>query len=551
MAVFGGLVSHLPQELVQPAISFGLGIGNLATFIILVGRARESGPEQRGWRLLTLSFLGVMTSNVVLLFTPSPLIWLSPAELIYFGLQLFIAFMQAWALLSWPLRATARTMQRVMNLLGCLIFGGSLFLLVGTLALFQELNHGPSPVYIRMMGLALRVALVGGVTSYILADDPRRVRGPIGWFFAAAVGIVTIIVLVRPYLYDQNALLQPSPLFGIVLLGPLTFAAAAWFRSPVEVPPGEPRLRFPMVDGLLYLPFVAVGAMLIVSALHHQDHLLLPLLGFMGISGLLLARQFLLVRVVRSANERLEERVQDRTRSLEELQKIMLRTERLNSIGVLGAGLTHDLNNALMGIRGSTELARLRLEEGQATTACDLDRILVAADQSATLTGRLMAFARQEEDALGPLDLAGEVSNLEGILRMMLTRNISLKFELGEQPVLVQGSKTQVEQILVNLVGNAKDAMPEGGFIRLKLWTEPHTLPPTACLEVSDTGEGIAADILAKIFDPFFTTKTLGKGTGLGLASVKHLMEDAGGSIQVESEPDHGSRFILRFLLIA
>lgn len=549
MGVFGGLVSYLPFGLVQPVISLSLGLSNIVTFFILMGRAREPGSEQRGWVLLTLSFLGVLGSNLVLMFTPSPLTRVSPAEFLFFGLQLVIALLQASALLSWPFRATARTMQRIMNLLGCLIFGGSLFLMIWATALFLELDHGHWPIYVRMTGLALRVAVVGGVTIYILADDPRRIRGPVGWFFAVAVGLVTIIVLTRPYLYDENALMQPSPLFGIVLLGPLAFAAAAWFRVPVEVPIDEPRLRFPLVDGLLYLPFVAVGALLIASALRQQNHLP-ALIGFMVISGLMLVRQFLLLRVVRIANERLEERVQERTRALEDLQKIMLRTERLNSIGVLGAGLTHDLNNALMGIRASTELARLRLEEGQATLACDLDRILVAADQSATLTGRLMAFARQEEEALGPLDLTHEVSNLEGILRMMLTRNIALKFDLGDHPVLVHGSKTQVEQILVNLVGNAKDAMPHGGFIRVKLWAEPQALPPSACLEVSDTGEGMAAEILAHIFDPFFTTKVSGKGTGLGLASVKYLMEDAEGSIQVESQLEHGSRFTLRFLLV-
>jgi signal transduction histidine kinase len=528
-----------------------LGLSNLVAFITLARRAREPGPEQRGWRLLALSLLGVLVSNVVLLFTPSPLVRVSPAESIFFGLQQIIACLQAWALLSWPFRATARTMQRTLNLIGSLIFGGSLFLMVWTAALFQELDHGQWPIYVRMMGLALRLALVGGVTTYFLADDPRRIRGPAGWLLAAALGFVAFILILRPNLYDGHGVMQPSPLFGIVLSAPLGFTAAAWFRAPVEVPENGPRLRFPMVDGLLYLPFVAVGAILIASALRHPDHLLAPLLGFMAVSALLLVRQFLLLRIVRSANERLEERVLDRTRSLEDLQKIMLRTERLNSIGVLGAGLTHDLNNALMGLRATAEVARLRLEEGQPTSACELDRILVAADQSTTLTGRLMAFARQEEDALGPLDLAEEVANLEGLLRMMLTRDLALKVELDRHPVLVHGSRTQIEQILVNLVGNAKDASPQGGLIRIRLWVEPQAIPPSACLEVSDLGEGMAADLQARIFEPFFTTKAAGRGTGLGLASVKHLMEGAGGSIRVESEPGQGSRFILQFILIA
>lgn len=250
-----------------------------------------------------------MGSNVVLLFTSSLLTRVSPAEVLFFSLQLVIALFQAWAFLSWPFRSTARTTQRVMNLLGCLIFSGSLFLVLWTTALFQELDHGQWPIYVRMMGLALRVAVVGGVTTYILADDPRRMRGPMGWFFVAAVALVSIIAAVRPFLYDLNAQIQPSALFGLVLIAPLAFGTAAWLHAPVEVSVDERRLAFPLVDALLYLPFVAAGGALIASALRHPNHLLAPLVGYMAISALLLARQFPLLRVVRSPNERLEERV--------------------------------------------------------------------------------------------------------------------------------------------------------------------------------------------------------------------------------------------------
>ena len=147
----------------------------------------------------------------------------------------------------------------------------------------------------------------------------------------------------------------------------------------MEVADDQPRLHYPWIEGLLYLPFMTVGGLVILAALSHRDQLLAPLLGFMAVSTLILARQFLLLREVRRANERLEERVLDRTRSLEELQGILLRTERLNSVGALGAGLAHDLNNALGVVRNYAELSRLQLEEGKPTTAADLDRIMVAA----------------------------------------------------------------------------------------------------------------------------------------------------------------------------
>jgi two-component system cell cycle sensor histidine kinase/response regulator CckA len=102
----------------------------------------------------------------------------------------------------------------------------------------------------------------------------------------------------------------------------------------------------------------------------------------------------------------------------------------------------------------------------------------------------------------------------------------------------------------VNLVGNARDAMPEGGIISLKIRVESKAVPPVVSLEISDTGSGMTPDIQARIFQPFFTTKAHGKGTGLGLASVKHLVGHANGTIQVQSQPGLGSRFILRFPLL-
>jgi two-component system cell cycle sensor histidine kinase/response regulator CckA len=228
----------------------------------------------------------------------------------------------------------------------------------------------------------------------------------------------------------------------------------------------------------------------------------------------------------------------------------MLRTERMNAVGAMGAGLAHDLNNALAGIRVQAELTRMRMEDGLSPSVSDLDRILVAADQSTTLTGRLMAFARQEEEALSPLDLAAETSKLENILRMLLTRQISLSLDLGSGPAFIHGSRNHVEQVLVNLIGNARDAMPQGGIITLRIRVEAEAVPPMVRLEVSDTGSGMGPEVLERLFQPFFTTKAPGKGTGLGLASVKHLVEDVNGTIHVHSVLNQGSLFTLRFPLL-
>jgi len=550
MAAFGGLTSVLPSYLIQPVVSMALALANLVALALLFLRSRDPGPERLGWRLMALSILGGIAANTVLLFTPSPLVRVSLTEVLFFGLQVVIALVQAWALLSWPFQRTPYRSSRIRDVLGGLIFAGSLFLLLWTTNLWQEWDHGRWPVFVRIMGLSIRVAIIGGVAAYFLAGDPRRVRGPLGWIFTAAVITVAAVLLLRSYLYDANAVLQPSWIFGLLLVIPLTYAAAAWLEIPVEVPEDLPELPYNIVEVMLYLPFAAVGGTLILTALLHHSHLLHQLIGFVLVSTLLLFRQFLLLREVRLAKFRLEERVLTRTRNLEDLQGIMLRTERMNAVGAMGAGLAHDLNNTLAGIRVQAELARTHVEEGKSPTVSDLDRILVAADQSTALTGRLMAFARQEEEAFSPLDLAAETSKLEKILRMLLTRQTSLSLDLGSGPAFIHGSRNHIEQVLVNLIGNARDAMPQGGTITLRIRVEAEADPPVVRLEVGDTGSGMAPEVLAHLFQPFFTTKAPGKGTGLGLASVKHLVEDVNGSIQVHSVPDQGTLFTLRFPLL-
>ena len=245
----------------------------------------------------------------------------------------------------------------------------------------------------------------------------------------------------------------------------------------------------------------------------------------------------------------LETRVLERTQSLEEVQQAMLRTERLNAMAVLGAGMAHDLNNALAAVKACAELARTNLEEGQTPDPKYLDNILVAAEQSAALTRRLMSFGRVEEEPLTSLCLREELSHLETLFRMLLGRQIVLRLELGESHVPVRGCRAQIEQIFVNLVANARDAMSEGGTITIRLTKDISGGKPIARMEVHDTGGGMTPEVQARIFKPFFTTTGPGQGTGLGLASVRQLMHDLGGSLAVASQPGVGTTFVLRLPL--
>ncbi len=281
---------------------------------------------------------------------------------------------------------------------------------------------------------------------------------------------------------------------------------------------------------------------------HRLDPILLALAS--GMAGLGLFRGALALRDLQQLSAALESRVLERTRDLEAMQEAMLRTERMNAMAVLGAGMAHDLNNALATVRACAELARMKLTDGSAPEIKDLDHILVAADQSAALTRRLMSFGHMEDASPKVICLREELSHLETILRMLLGRHITLRLDLGEARMPVLGPRAQIEQILVNLVGNARDAMPRGGEILIRLSKSTAAGQPIARVEVEDSGEGMTPEIQERIFSPFFTTKGPGRGTGLGLASVRQIMHDLGGTLAVASQPGIGTTFVLRLPLI-
>jgi len=209
----------------------------------------------------------------------------------------------------------------------------------------------------------------------------------------------------------------------------------------------------------------------------------------------------------------------------------------------MGAGLAHDLNNLLGAVKGSADLAVMNLEEGIAPRPEELNRISMAADRAALLTRRLMEFARRENEELQSLDLCRAANDMEATLRLLLPRSVAFSMVVCPgDPLIIMSSRLRLEQMLVNLVANAGDAMPGGGSLSIRV----DRIGPEAeqaMIEVEDTGVGMTPQVLSRIFDPFFTTKAPGKGTGLGLSSLKAMVEESGGRLEVESEPGQGSRF--------
>jgi PAS domain S-box-containing protein len=229
------------------------------------------------------------------------------------------------------------------------------------------------------------------------------------------------------------------------------------------------------------------------------------------------------------------------------------RAQKLEAVGQLAGGIAHDFNNLLTVIIGRSQLLLARADiEGRVRR--DIDLILTTATRAASLTKRVLAFSRKQVLEPKVLDVTGVVSGIMPMLERLIGEHIELVFRPAPALGRVHADPGQLEQVIVNLVVNARDAMPDGG--RLTIETANASLDedyarrhvgarPGAhvMLSVTDTGVGMDAATQARIFEPFFTTKEPGKGTGLGLATVYGIVKQSGGSIWVYSEVGHGSTF--------
>jgi two-component system cell cycle sensor histidine kinase/response regulator CckA len=224
---------------------------------------------------------------------------------------------------------------------------------------------------------------------------------------------------------------------------------------------------------------------------------------------------------------------------------------RLEAIGRLAGGIAHDFNNLLTVIINRTDFAMQDVGNPDALGG-DLAEIHKAADRAAALTRQLLAFSRKQVLKPHLLDLNKIVSGMEGMLRRLLGENIEFEVEFTQSLGKVLADPGQIEQVLMNLACNARDAMPDGGKLTIQTAnieldegcaSQGSRPGPHVMLSVTDTGCGMDEKTRARLFEPFFTTKPTGKGTGLGLATVYGIVKQSGGSIWVRSEPGDGSTF--------
>ena len=273
-----------------------------------------------------------------------------------------------------------------------------------------------------------------------------------------------------------------------------------------------------------------------------------------------LTRKWEVTRQARLQMEDLDRMVSERTRKLEhemadrlKLEAQLRQAQKLEAVGCLAAGVAHEFNNLLTVIQGHAELLRDKTL-GTETALESVTRIAQAAQRAGSLTRRLLTFSHKQPVQLKPIELSAAVQGLAKMLGQLIGENYQLHLDCAGGLPAVQADEGNVEQILINLALNARDAMPSGGSIRIA--TSLAVLDAEAardnvsarpgrfvCLTVSDTGCGMDQEVLGRIFDPFFTTKEVGRGTGLGLSTVLGIVQQHGGWIEVASQVGEGSTF--------
>jgi len=243
--------------------------------------------------------------------------------------------------------------------------------------------------------------------------------------------------------------------------------------------------------------------------------------------------------------------------ALQRAEDDLRQSQKMEALGQLTGGLAHDFNNMLQIVSGNLELLKQRLRHADAKTKRFLDGAIRGADRAGALTRRLLAFAKPSPGVQQVVDVNSVIAGMSDLIRQAVGPRVRVGLELIDGQAPIRADPSQLEATILNLVVNARDAMPSGGMLTISTATGTREdLPPNVkyvpgivsiVIAVADTGIGMGPETIARVFEPFFTTKEQGRGTGLGLAMVYQTVTLAGGHIQIVSEPGKGSVFRLGF----
>jgi PAS domain S-box-containing protein len=226
------------------------------------------------------------------------------------------------------------------------------------------------------------------------------------------------------------------------------------------------------------------------------------------------------------------------------LEKNLRENSKMNALGTMAGGIAHDFNNILSAIIGYAEVLRHKVGEDKKQLHC-IQEIKKSGERGANLVRSLMTYSRQEIQQIARIDLNELLSGLKDMINRLTDEAVNVHWQLSAEPLLFEGQKGKLEQVIINLIVNARDAMPDGGDLYIET-SGRRSEQAEAVLKIRDTGEGMPKEIAEKIFDPFFTTKPLGKGTGLGLSIVHGIIRAHNGNITVDSALGVGTTFTIR-----
>jgi len=522
----------------KAAVVYGLWfvVALLAT-LGAADRGRKEPPLRRAWLLFGLSMVLValnaflVVARLALRGTQAP-----PPSLASFLVTAVSLVLTAGAIHAFS-QAFAPERRGLERILDGAIFAVAFYFLLWLWVVKPLHVSGVAPLlYWGWQGVFITLSASLGVATHALTARDVPLRSPAGILtLAFALFAVVVPFWVRIILQSGPLLLHPVRMV-LFLAYPLSLWAtmAPW----PERRSSQGRLVFRLV--LPYLPAILafLGATFTYLArASERDGIGLALLGLLA--WLLLIRQGLALREIWDANRNLEHKVEARTRELQASEALVARTEQMNLIATLGAGLAHDLNNLLGAAQGYLELAQDRPQRLPEDACRDLDKVAMALLKAGGLTKRIMTMGREERQTAGSVELTGHLRDMEPLLRAIIPMSVDLGLSLPFAPMVLALSPATLDQVIVNLVSNARDATAPGGSIRLAAREEDGGF----LLEVADSGTGMAPGVLEHIFDPFYTTKPSNQGTGLGLASVRSVIEACGGHIEVESSVGSGSRF--------
>ncbi|RPH40390.1 MAG: response regulator [Burkholderiales bacterium] len=417
--------------------------------------------------------------------------------------------------------------------------------------------------------LFISEALVGRATGDVFSDLSLRRDRPDGSF----AGMVSVGVYVKYFADFHAGLVQDVPGATFSLLrsdgrwisrhpGSLPDAAlqspahplmqamaedrpAGRFEHPSSVD-GTPRLvAFRKVDGY---PVYAVGGIARADMLAHwrRDVALLAAIVVPLVAGAVLLAWVALRRAEQGllAVERLQAESAQRLR----VEAALRQSQKLEALGRLTGGVAHDFNNLLTVVNNNAHLLRRLGGVAAGAATPQLDAIDRAVRTGTQLTRQLLAFSRRQVVHAEPIRLQERLPELEVIVRSLLPPGIAFDIEVEPDTADIEVDRAELELAILNLVGNARDAMPDGGTLRLRARpADAADGPSRVLIEVSDTGEGIPAELLERVFEPFFSTKPRGQGTGLGLAQVRELCRAAGGEARLTSAPGEGTTVSMLF----